>query len=149
MHRLKFAGFFPYLADGGGFKTWFLFLLLPSVWGFMIQFDDYFFQIRGSSINDPKHQKTGPNSSVICRACILDAPKFSKQFRHICLVLLSWTNQPLCCYLENVKKYWGLNCWFFRIGKSQGDAGLYAWFFIDKVSANLWPYRNGLERGPP
>ena len=52
---------------------------------FMIQFDDYFFQIRGSSINDPKHQKTGPNSSVVCRACILDAPKFSKQFRHYAL----------------------------------------------------------------
>ena len=36
MHRLKVVGFFPYLADGGGFKTWFLFLLVPSVWGFTI-----------------------------------------------------------------------------------------------------------------
>ena len=80
MHRLKVVGFFPYLADGGGFKTIFTRTLCLGFHNFMIQFDDYFFQIRGSSINDPKHQKTGPNSSVICRACILDAQHFPNNF---------------------------------------------------------------------
>lgn len=85
MHRLKVVGFSSIWRMVAVSKHVFYFnsyTLFGVSWS---NLTTIFFRSEAQASTIRNIQKTGPNSSVICRACILDAPKFSKQFRHYAL----------------------------------------------------------------